>query len=114
MLVDVVGHFLGWCADLVAQAYRALRRRFGRGTLPPVYQTRQGHIVPRVEQVPVRSTKADGKRRALAYARKRTGNPNLTWGQARKLMRRWLREERAAGSYEGMPEMAVALDEDGE
>lgn len=99
--------------DLIAQAWRWLRRRFGKGTLPPVYQTRQGHVVPRIDQVPVRSTKADGKRQALAYARRRTGNSTLTWGQARKLMKRWLREERAAGSYD-TPEMAVAMEEEGE
>jgi hypothetical protein len=99
--------------DVIAQGWRAawrwLRRRFGRGTLPPVYETKQGHVVPRVEQVPVRSTKADGKRQALAYARQRTGNPTLTWGQARKLMKRWLREERLAGSL--TPEMACAMEE---
>lgn len=95
--------------DVLAQVWRWLRRRFGRGTLPPVYQTRQGHIVPRVEQVPVRSTKADGKRAALAYARRRTGNPALTWGQARKHMKRWLREERERGEL--TPEMAVAAED---
>lgn len=47
-------------------------------------------------QIPVRSEKADGKRAALAYARQRTGNPELTWKSARKLMQRWLREEREA------------------
>ena len=48
-----------------------------------------------IRQVPVRSEKADAKRQALAYARARTGDPKLTWGQARKRMQKWLREERA-------------------
>jgi hypothetical protein len=43
---------------------------------------------------PLRSPKADAKRNALAYARKRTGNPNLSWKRARSLMNQWGREER--------------------
>lgn len=44
-------------------------------------------------QVPVRSTKADAKREAHAYAEKRAGHP-LTWKQARRLLNAWGRKER--------------------
>lgn len=49
-----------------------------------------------LNQVPVYSTKAGAKKDALAYARKRTGNPTLSWKAASKLMNKWAREEREA------------------
>ena len=50
------------------------------------------------DRISVRSEKADGKRRALAYARTRTGNAGLSWRAARRLMGRWEREERAVNA----------------
>lgn len=44
--------------------------------------------------VPIRSTKADAKREALTYARKRSGKPDLAWKAARALLNKWGREER--------------------
>lgn len=41
------------------------------------------------------STRRDAKRNALAYAEQRTGK-SLSWKAARKLVRRWAREERMA------------------
>lgn len=101
--------------DVLAQLCRRLTRWLTkpraskRGTLAPVLVTADGVVVDRVSRVPIRSSKADGKRVALAFARERTGNPALTWGQARKLMKRWMREERVAGGM--TPEMAVAVEE---
>lgn len=48
-----------------------------------------------LERIPIRSTKADGKRRALDYARKRFNDPTMTWGQARKRLEKLERQENA-------------------
>lgn len=116
-LLDVIGQFVVLCADLAWNGcrwvrwngWRALRRRFGKGTLPPVYQTPEGVLVDRVERVPIRSTKADAKRRALVWARQRWNDPAMTWGQARKRIKRLERELREQGADVG--EMAVAAEE---
>lgn len=66
---------------------RWLRRpRLTRGR--PVVCTPTGHPVPSMRHVPIRSTKADAKREALAFARTHFGDDTLTWGQARKRLRR--------------------------
>jgi hypothetical protein len=36
----------------------------------------------------------EARRIALAYARKRTGKPELTWKQAKRLLTEWEKEER--------------------
>lgn len=38
--------------------------------------------------------RADGRRMALAYARSRVNNPELTWKQAKPMLDRWEKEER--------------------
>jgi hypothetical protein len=38
----------------------------------------------------------EAKRLAMDYARKRTGKPDLTWAQTKRLMDRWEKEERRA------------------
>ncbi|MGH9884640.1 MAG: hypothetical protein ACREBE_03880 [bacterium] len=38
----------------------------------------------------------EAKRIAMDYAQKRTGNPNLTWKQTKRLMDEWEKEERLA------------------
>jgi hypothetical protein len=38
----------------------------------------------------------EARRLALAYARQRTGNPELTWKHAKLLIDRWAKEERRA------------------
>ena len=58
----------------------------------------EGQVVE-YDRIPVRSTKADGKRAALKYARERTKNPNLTWKSARKLLNAWEREERMRQTF---------------
>lgn len=68
-----------------------------RGTLAPVLVTRDGVAVPTLRQVPIRSTKADGKRAALAFARKQFNDPTLTWGQARKRLAKLERQLKADG-----------------
>jgi hypothetical protein len=40
--------------------------------------------------------RTEARRMALAYARKRTGRPDLTWKQAKFLLERWEKEEREA------------------
>jgi hypothetical protein len=39
-------------------------------------------------------TRAEARRIALAYARQRSGKPELTWKQAKLLLDRWEKEER--------------------
>lgn len=82
--------------ELLRTALAWLRRpRFRKqGTLAPVLVTSDGVVVDRVERVPLRSTKADAKRQALAWARQQFRDPVMTWGQARKAIRRFEREER--------------------
>lgn len=41
-----------------------------------------------LESIPIRSTKADAKRAALAYARRMSGDASMTWKQARRWIRR--------------------------
>lgn len=80
-----------WRAILAWLRRPRLRKR---GTLAPVIVTHDGVVVPSVERVPIRSTKADAKRQALAWARQRFGDPAMTWGQARRRIRRFEREMR--------------------
>lgn len=61
----------------------------------PVVETPASPNPLPLSAVPVRSTKADAKRQALAYARQRTRNPDLPWKKARQLLNQWEREERA-------------------
>jgi hypothetical protein len=58
------------------------------GALAPVIVTADGVVVPSIDHVPLRSTKADAKRQALAWARTHWQDPTLTWGQARKRIKR--------------------------
>lgn len=93
--------FVGWLdettvADALRQFLAWLRRprRKKAGTLAPVLVTADGVVVDRIERVPLRSSKADAKRQALAWARQHFKDPAMTWGQARKAIRRFEREER--------------------
>lgn len=58
------------------------------GTLPPVYVTSDKVVHTTVERIPIRSTRADAKRDALKWARSYWQDPMLTWGQARKRIRK--------------------------
>lgn len=60
----------------------------------PVVETK--HAVLPLSRVPLISDKANAKRIALEYARKRTGNPDLPWKTARKMLAAWGRLERQA------------------
>lgn len=101
--------------DLLRQMCRTSLRWLRRdrwkktGELAPVIVTEQGVAVESVSRVPVRSTKADAKRRALAFARHHFNDPTMTWGQARKRIRQLEREARVAGVDIG--EMAVGGEE---
>lgn len=82
--------------------YRAIKR-FSRFLIRVIFWRRKeqdeddfmfaGQALP-LHRIPIRSVKADGKRKSLEYARWRSGDPNLSWGQARKRIARWEREER--------------------
>lgn len=78
-------------------------------SMGPLVETQgSDHPLP-LAQVPIRSTKADAKRAALAYAEHRVGH-ELTWKQARRLLNGWEREERAK-NRELAPEYAERMAE---
>jgi hypothetical protein len=61
----------------------------------PVVESRDCKYPVPLAHVPIRSTKADAKRQAHAYAERRVGHP-LTWKRARQLLNAWERAERIA------------------
>ena len=108
-----------WCVDRALQLYYGridplvdeIRRGRRRGdALPrreaddcvilvprsagPVVESRDTKYPVPLSHVPIRSSKADAKRAAHAYAEQRAGRP-LTWKKARQLLNAWEREERA-------------------
>jgi hypothetical protein len=72
-----------------------------RGHTRPIVVTQDGVAVPSVRHVPVRSTKADAKRTALAFARRQFNDPAMTWGQARKRLAKLERQLRDEGMTVG-------------
>lgn len=86
-LIETLSLSIGDAWTLVLAWLRRPRHK-KHGTLPPVIVTQQGAIVPSIAQVPIRSTRADAKREALKWARTYWKDPTLTWGQARKRIRK--------------------------
>ena len=61
----------------------------------PIVESRDTKYPVPLSHVPIRSSKADAKRAAHAYAERRAGRA-LSWKKARALLNEWEREERAA------------------
>lgn len=88
--------------ERIHEARHPKRKKFDPNHVPVFVPPQAGPLVETVAskdallltQVPIRSTKADAKREALAYARQRSKNPSLQWKAARRLLNQWEREER--------------------
>jgi hypothetical protein len=61
----------------------------------PVVISRDCKYPQPLSRVPIRSEKADAKKKAKAYAEQRAGRP-LTWKRARQLLNHWGREDKRA------------------
>lgn len=76
------------------------KRWFRKATAPTLPAELPVHIPSgkplRLERIPMRSSKAEAKRMALAFARRRSGRPDMSWKSARKYLDRLGREERDA------------------